>query len=143
MVSTQKLLQKELLALQNDPHPGMILNEKSVQNVITQWIVDMEGTTGTLYDGGKFQLLFKFSNWYPFDTAQIMFTDENIAAHRYVYINGHIYLSILSEDGYILSTVCLSIISMLSSYKEKRQPPDNSFYVFYVRTCNKNSENRK
>lgn len=32
----QKRLQKELLALQNDPPPGMTLNEKSVQNTITQ-----------------------------------------------------------------------------------------------------------
>ncbi|XP_073855131.1 ubiquitin-conjugating enzyme E2 W isoform X13 [Macaca fascicularis] len=32
----QKRLQKELLALQNDPPPGMTLNEKSVQNSITQ-----------------------------------------------------------------------------------------------------------
>ncbi|XP_059754681.1 ubiquitin-conjugating enzyme E2 W-like [Balaenoptera ricei] len=54
-------LQKELLALQNDPPPGMPLNEKSVQNSITQWIVDMEGAPGTLYEGEKFQLLFKFS----------------------------------------------------------------------------------
>lgn len=33
---SQKRLQKELLALQNDPPPGMTLNEKSVQNTITQ-----------------------------------------------------------------------------------------------------------
>ncbi|KAI2550323.1 ubiquitin conjugating enzyme E2 W [Homo sapiens] len=36
MASMQKRLQKELLALQNDPPPGMTLNEKSVQNSITQ-----------------------------------------------------------------------------------------------------------
>lgn len=35
----QKRLQKELLALQNDPPPGMTLNEKSVQNTITQWVL--------------------------------------------------------------------------------------------------------
>ncbi|XP_073855130.1 ubiquitin-conjugating enzyme E2 W isoform X12 [Macaca fascicularis] len=66
----QKRLQKELLALQNDPPPGMTLNEKSVQNSITQWIVDMEGAPGTLYEGEKFQLLFKFSSRYPFDSPQ-------------------------------------------------------------------------
>ncbi|XP_058033273.1 ubiquitin-conjugating enzyme E2 W isoform X4 [Ahaetulla prasina] len=66
----QKRLQKELLALQNDPPPGMTLNEKSVQNSITQWIVDMEGASGTLYEGEKFQLLFKFSSRYPFDSPQ-------------------------------------------------------------------------
>ncbi|XP_060133732.1 ubiquitin-conjugating enzyme E2 W isoform X1 [Zootoca vivipara] len=139
----QKRLQKELLALQNDPPPGMTLNEKSVQNSITQWIVDMEGAPGTLYEGEKFQLLFKFSSRYPFDSPQVMFTGENIPIHPHVYSNGHICLSILTEDwspALSVQSVCLSIISMLSSCKEKRRPPDNSFYV---RTCNKNPKKTK
>lgn len=138
-----KRLQKELLALQNDPPPGMTLNEKSVQNSITQWIVDMEGAPGTLYEGEKFQLLFKFSSRYPFDSPQVMFTGENIPIHPHVYSNGHICLSILTEDwspALSVQSVCLSIISMLSSCKEKRRPPDNSFYV---RTCNKNPKKTK
>lgn len=36
-----------------------------------RWIVDMEGATGTLYEGEKFQLLFKFSSRYPFDSPQV------------------------------------------------------------------------
>lgn len=140
---TKKRLQKELLALQNDPPPGMTLNEKSVQNSITQWIVDMEGAPGTLYEGEKFQLLFKFSSRYPFDSPQVMFTGDNIPVHPHVYSNGHICLSILTEDwspALSVQSVCLSIISMLSSCKEKRRPPDNSFYV---RTCNKNPKKTK
>ncbi|XP_013207338.2 ubiquitin-conjugating enzyme E2 W isoform X1 [Microtus ochrogaster] len=122
MASMQKRLQKELLALQNDPPPGMTLNEKSVQNSITQWIVDMEGAPGTLYEGEKFQLLFKFSSRYPFDSPQVMFTGENIPVHPHVYSNGHICLSILTEDwspALSVQSVCLSIISMLSSCKER------------------------
>ncbi|ERE82679.1 putative ubiquitin-conjugating enzyme E2 W-like protein [Cricetulus griseus] len=141
--AVEKRLQKELLALQNDPPPGMTLNEKSVQNSITQWIVDMEGAPGTLYEGEKFQLLFKFSSRYPFDSPQVMFTGENIPVHPHVYSNGHICLSILTEDwspALSVQSVCLSIISMLSSCKEKRRPPDNSFYV---RTCNKNPKKTK
>ncbi|XP_051542951.1 ubiquitin-conjugating enzyme E2 W isoform X1 [Myxocyprinus asiaticus] len=143
MASMQKRLQKELLALQNDPPPGMTLNEKSVQNTITQWIVDMEGAPGTLYEGEKFQLLFKFSSRYPFDSPQVMFTGDNIPVHPHIYSNGHICLSILTEDwspALSVQSVCLSIISMLSSCKEKRRPPDNSFYV---RTCNKNPKKTK
>uniref|UniRef100_UPI00398F42B6 probable ubiquitin-conjugating enzyme E2 W-B isoform X1 n=1 Tax=Pristiophorus japonicus TaxID=55135 RepID=UPI00398F42B6 len=159
MASMQKRLQKELMALQNDPPPGMTLNEKSVQNSITQWIVDMEGAPGTLYEGEKFQLLFKFSSRYPFDSPQVilvhrqnlmtamfvpvMFTGDNIPVHPHVYSNGHICLSILTEDwspALSVQSVCLSIISMLSSCKEKRRPPDNSFYV---RTCNKNPKKTK
>ncbi|CDQ95592.1 unnamed protein product [Oncorhynchus mykiss] len=82
----------------------------------------MEGATGTLYEGEKFQLLFKFSSRYPFDSPQVMFMGENIPVHPHVYSNGHICLSILTEDwspALSVQSVCLSIISMLSSCKEK------------------------
>ncbi|CAJ0925155.1 unnamed protein product [Ranitomeya imitator] len=87
-----------------------------------RWIVDMEGAPGTLYEGEKFQLLFKFSSRYPFDSPQVMFTGDNIPVHPHVYSNGHICLSILTEDwspALSVQSVCLSIISMLSSSKEK------------------------
>lgn len=103
---------------------------------------------------------------------QVMFTGENIPIHPHVYSNGHICLSILTEDwspALSVQSVCLSIISMLSSCKEKvklnfkltklgkvneinllrlsnelfafqRRPPDNSFYV---KTCNKNPKKTK
>ncbi|TSN21209.1 Ubiquitin-conjugating enzyme E2 W [Bagarius yarrelli] len=122
MASMQKRLQKELLALRNDPPPGMTLNERSVQNTITEWFIDMDGAPGTLYEGEKFQLLFKFSSRYPFDSPQVMFTGENIPVHPHIYSNGHICLSILTEDwspALSVQSVCLSIISMLSSCKEK------------------------
>lgn len=41
-------------------------------HVDCRWIVDMEGAPGTLYEGEKFQLLFKFSSRYPFDSPQVM-----------------------------------------------------------------------
>ena len=31
----------------------------------------MEGAPGTLYEGEKFQLLFKFSSRYPIDSPQV------------------------------------------------------------------------
>uniref|UniRef100_A0A8C1ILM1 UBC core domain-containing protein n=1 Tax=Cyprinus carpio TaxID=7962 RepID=A0A8C1ILM1_CYPCA len=114
-ISQQKRLQKELLALQNDPPPGMTLNEKSLKTL---------------------QLCFKIQQ-------RVMFTGDNIPVHPHVYSNGHICLSILTEDwspALSVQSVCLSIISMLSSCKEKRRPPDNSFYV---RTCNKNPKKTK
>ena len=33
--------------------------------------IDIEGAPGTLYDGEKFQLLFKFTDQYPFDSPQV------------------------------------------------------------------------
>ena len=82
----------------------------------------MEGAPGTLYEGEKFQLLFKFSSRDPFDSPQVMFTGENIPIHPHVYSNGPICVSILTEDwspALSVQSVCLSIISMLSSCKEK------------------------
>ena len=33
-------------------------------------MVDLEGAPGTLYEGQKYQLQFKFGNRYPFDSPQ-------------------------------------------------------------------------
>lgn len=33
----------------------------------------MEGAVGTLYEGEKFQLLFKFTPKYPFDSPEVRF----------------------------------------------------------------------
>ncbi|NXA10009.1 UB2WB enzyme, partial [Sapayoa aenigma] len=136
-----KRLQKELLAFQNDPPPGMTLDEKSVQNSITQnvcWFVPFQACFCV---GISFQTVFLFQLCYI--NACVMFTGDNIPVHPHVYSNGHICLSILTEDwspALSVQSVCLSIISMLSSCKEKRRPPDNSFYV---RTCNKNPKKTK
>lgn len=66
-----------------------------------------------------------------------MFTGENIPVHPHVYSNGHICLSILTEDwspALSVQSVCLSIISMLSSCKEKvplQDWTDTDFYFMY------------
>jgi hypothetical protein len=34
--------------------------------------IDIEGAPGTLYAGENFQLLFKFTDQYPFDSPQVI-----------------------------------------------------------------------
>lgn len=74
---------------------------------------------------------------------QVTFIGNNIPVHPHVYSNGHICLSILTEDwspALSVQSVCLSIASMLSSCREKKRPPDNTLYV---KTCNKNPKKTK
>ncbi|GLH04424.1 Ubiquitin-conjugating enzyme E2-24 kDa [Gryllus bimaculatus] len=139
----ERRLQKELMSLMKEPPPGVTVDAEGAGQNLTQWIIQMDGAQGTLYEGEQFQLQFKFSPKYPFDSPEVTFIGPNIPVHPHVYSNGHICLSILTEDwspALSVQSVCLSIVSMLSSCKEKKRPPDNSFYV---KTCNKNPKKTK
>ena len=82
----------------------------------------MVGPAGTLYENESFTLRFKFGSKYPFDSPEVTFVGDNIPIHPHIYSNGHICLSILTDDwspALSVEAVCLSIISMLASAKEK------------------------
>ena len=88
----------------------------------------MTGPPGTLFDGEHFHLQFKFGPKYPFDSPEVIFIGDDIPVHPHIYSNGHICLSILTEDwspALSVQAVCISIISMLASCKEKVQ------YLYY------------
>ena len=87
-----------------------------------RWRVEVTGPTETLYDGEQFCLQFKFGPKYPFESPEVTFVGDKVPVHPHIYSNGHICLSILTEDwspALSVETVCLSITSMLSSAKEK------------------------
>lgn len=132
-------LHKELTCLTREPPEGITLSPEVLDNDdMTKLTVGIDGPKGTLYDGEKFHLQFKFGVRYPFDSPEVIFVGDSIPIHPHVYSNGHICLSILTEDwspALSIQSVCLSVSSMLASAKEKIPPPDNSIYI---RTCSKN-----
>lgn len=67
----------------NLPYFGLCLSCLSVLSIVEavyiffslpRWVVHMEGAAGTLYEGEKFQLQFKFSPKYPFDSPEVRCT---------------------------------------------------------------------
>uniref|UniRef100_W8BCK3 N-terminal E2 ubiquitin-conjugating enzyme n=1 Tax=Ceratitis capitata TaxID=7213 RepID=W8BCK3_CERCA len=139
----ERRLHKELMSLIKEPPPGVTVDTDNIGQNLSEWKINIAGFEGTLYEGEHFQLLFKFNNKYPFDSPEVTFIGNNIPVHPHVYSNGHICLSILTEDwspALSVQSVCLSIASMLSSCREKKRPPDNTLYV---KTCNKNPKKTK
>ena len=130
--SSSRRLMKELSDLSKNPVEGIEFDADKISANITKWHVTVNGADGTLYSGEKFNLQFTFGNRYPFDSPQVVFVPPNVPVHPHVYTNGHICLSILTDDwtpALSVTSVCLSIVSMLSSCKKKEYPPDNNFYV--------------
>ncbi|PAV60357.1 hypothetical protein WR25_07831 [Diploscapter pachys] len=122
MDSCSRRLMKELQQLSTEPPTGIICSKDIASDDLKQWRVEVVGAPGTLYEGERFTLQFRFSPQYPFSSPEVMFVGQNIPAHPHVYSNGHICLSILADDwtpALSVQSVCLSIISMLSSAKEK------------------------
>ncbi|KAI2805329.1 ubiquitin-conjugating enzyme E2 W [Blomia tropicalis] len=143
MSQMQKRLQKELMSLKKDPPVGVIVDDLNIEPDLSQWVIEIVCPKGTLYEEEHFKLGFKFNENYPFDSPEVTFMGSNIPVHPHVYSNGHICLSILTDDwspALSVQSVCLSILSMLASCKEKKRPPDNTFYV---RTCSKNPKKTK
>ena len=138
-----KRLNKELLELAKQPIEGIIFDPDRISTNLHKWRIGVNGAAETLYHGEVFELQFTFGNKYPFESPQVIFVGDHIPIHPHVYTNGHICLSILTDDwtpAMSVASVCLSVLSMLSSCKEKKQPPDNNMYV---RTAGNNPNKTK
>lgn len=128
----QKRLIKELKALATNPPPGVKLEDYTDLTRIT---VSLSGAPSTLYAYKVFQLAFKFPNNYPMESPEVTFLTQaadGIPLHPHIYSNGHICLSILYDQwspALTVSSVCLSILSMLSSCTVLEAPKDDSRYV--------------
>jgi len=135
-------LQKEVGDLQKSPPTGIILDDV---NNLQKWTVNLTGAKDTVYEKEEFKLQFTFPNQYPLEAPEVIFVGSKVPVHPHIYTNGsisiapftdafqgHICLSILYDQwspALSVSSVCLSILSMLSSCTLKQLPPDNDTYV--------------
>eukprot|EP00928_Gymnodinium_smaydae_P021628 TRINITY_DN18460_c0_g1_i1.p1 TRINITY_DN18460_c0_g1~~TRINITY_DN18460_c0_g1_i1.p1 ORF type:complete len:154 (-),score=35.46 TRINITY_DN18460_c0_g1_i1:125-586(-) len=127
-----KRLQKELKDMQALTSEGIVMEDASEG----QWTVGILGAAGTIYEGERFTLRFRFTGKYPLESPEVVFVGAT-PMHPHIYSNGHICLSILYEywtPALTVHSICLSIVSMLSSCKEKARPKDDGTYVASVGT---------
>lgn len=128
----KKRLEKERRGLLNGKISGDVLLKEDLGD---EWLVEIKGAEGTLYTGETFTLRFKFVERYPIERPEVVFIGKP-PIHPHIYSNGHICLSILS-DGWSpalsVQSVCLSLISMLSSCKKKERPIDDMAYCSTAR----------
>jgi ubiquitin-conjugating enzyme E2 W len=131
-------IQKELEKFQEEAvADGLELSVPSIET----WYVSFVGPVGTLYEGERYTLRIRFTEDYPMDSPEVTF-EIPAPVHSHIYSNGHICLNILGDDwspALTAKSVCLSILSMLSSATVKILPQDNDRYVSIPRSTPKNT----
>ena len=101
-------------------------------NDINTWFITFNGAKGTVYESETFQLRIKFDDKFPLDAPEVIFVGCKVPEHPHIYSNGFICLSILYDawsPSLKISSVCLSILSMLSSCKKKKKPTGDKEFV--------------
>lgn len=124
-------LAREIKSLIGKPPANILLVSENCDD-ISSLSVRLKGASDTLYADEIFYLDFRFSGSYPLDAPQVTFNTWNVPVHPHIYSNGHICLSILYDEWSPIlgiETICLSILSMLSSAQENVRPHDDVQYL--------------
>lgn len=126
--SGNQRIQKELRNFMDNPPHNC---EVSVGSNIRVWIITITGADDTIYAGEKYKLKFVFPKDYPSKPPGVYFLKPT-PKHQHVYSNGDICLNLLGKDWRPMMTaelIAVSILSMLSSAKEKKSPQDNAAHA--------------
>ncbi|CDF39754.1 unnamed protein product [Chondrus crispus] len=119
----QRRLTRELAewSVKNPPVPGMSVEQT---DRVDEWRVTVTGAASSVYENERYTLRFVFPSDYPMEAPEVIFLSPT-PRHPHVYSNGHICLNVL-YDGWspalTVTSVCLSIVSMLSSAAKKGSP---------------------
>lgn len=126
--SSNARIQRELKDFLQAPPKGTKL---IVGSNIRSWTVEITGAQGTIYAGETYKLRINFPKDYPSKPPSVYFLKPT-PRHRHVYSNGDICLNLLGRDWRPTLTaegLAVSILSMLSSAKEKSIPQDNAMHA--------------
>jgi len=67
-----------------------------------RWIVDVTGAAGTLYEGERFKLQFKFGARYPFDSPEVTFFIVIFSCHYWFILSVWLLLLfIILDDQFV------------------------------------------
>lgn len=94
---------------------------------LTDWVVKLVGTPGTVFAGEVYRLRIRFHADYPTRPPTVVFM-RPAPMYEHVYSNGMVCLDLLGnawDPQLDVLGICLSIQSMISSAKSKSRPPDN------------------
>lgn len=103
----------------------------SVGKNIRSWTITLTGVNGTIFAGESYKLRMNFPRDYPSKPPSVFFL-KPCPKHMHVYTNGDICLNFLGKDWrptITAETLSVSILSMLSSAKEKSIPQDNALHA--------------
>eukprot|EP00029_Vermamoeba_vermiformis_P005057 TRINITY_DN1650_c0_g1_i1.p1 TRINITY_DN1650_c0_g1~~TRINITY_DN1650_c0_g1_i1.p1 ORF type:complete len:329 (-),score=97.45 TRINITY_DN1650_c0_g1_i1:194-1147(-) len=121
-----RLLQNQYKNIQKEPVEGLFFEPD--ESNLQLWKIWVEGSKGTPYEGGIYQLQMTFPDTYPMEPPELRFISE--FWHPNVYKDGKVCISILHPPGedamsgelpeerwlptQTVTTVMLSVISMLA-----------------------------
>ncbi|KAH0905978.1 hypothetical protein HID58_037805 [Brassica napus] len=127
-------LQKELTEWQVNPPTGF---RHKVNDNLQKWKIDVTGAPGMLYENETYQLQVEFPVNYPMEAPQACsFCSSGTVTSTYLQQWAYLFSCVLADILYdswspamTVSSVCISILSMLSSSPAKERPADNDRYV--------------
>ncbi|KVI08801.1 hypothetical protein Ccrd_012822 [Cynara cardunculus var. scolymus] len=134
-------LQKELVEWQVNPPSGFI---HKVTDNLQRWVIEVHGAQGTIYANEKYQLQVDFPEHYPMEAPQVSIRAVPVDSYRRLNLLNS-FADILYDSwspAMTVSSICISILSMLSSSTVKERPEDNDRYVKNCRNGRSPKETR-